>query len=191
MEEYNVVLLGDAGVGKTALCIQYVRGEFAVDYDPTIFDKFAYQSEVDGKMVDMRIHDTAGQGDYTSFIPGWIRNGHAFILLFSLTDRESFDKIRSIYLPQICEVLESKEIPVVLVGNKVDLLSRGHDREVPEADIQALASEYDCGFFETSAKTRHNLSMPFQTAIRQARLFSPVEATKFQHATQDHWCPLL
>jgi len=43
-------------------------------------------------------------GDYTSFIPGWIRNGHAYLLVFSLTDRHGFDMLVETFIPQIKQV---------------------------------------------------------------------------------------
>jgi len=71
MTDYNIILLGDAGVGKTALCFQYVLGQFVDDYDATIFDKYTHSITVDGKTSDVQVHDTAGQGPfqtrYTTF----------------------------------------------------------------------------------------------------------------------------
>jgi GTPase KRas protein len=192
MEKYNIVLLGDAGVGKTALAIRFVQGQFAEDYDATIFDKFPLTFVVDGKTVDIQIHDTAGQGDYSSFLPGWIRHGHAFMLVYDLTDRESFQKLKSTYIPTIQSVLENLSIPVVLIGNKYDLMTEGNTnrhRQVSVEDAQDLSQSLNCTCIEASAKTRYNLSVCFETAVRQARKFYPPQEMNTEATTK--FCSVL
>ena len=69
MAEYKFVVLGSGGVGKSALTIQFIQGNFVEKYDPTIEDSYRKQIEVDGKACMLDILDTAGQeGKYLCFI---------------------------------------------------------------------------------------------------------------------------
>jgi small GTP-binding protein len=58
---YRVVLLGDGGVGKSAITLQFTTNQFSADYDPTIEDAYRVDTTVDGEDVVLDVLDTAGQ----------------------------------------------------------------------------------------------------------------------------------
>eukprot|EP00057_Strongylocentrotus_purpuratus_P007658 XP_011662132.1 PREDICTED: ras-related and estrogen-regulated growth inhibitor [Strongylocentrotus purpuratus] len=89
---FRVVLLGVPGVGKTALTVRYTTRRFIGDYDPTLEYLCRHQTRVDSKDVTMEIQDTAGQ-DYLGHRSRYAIWGDAFLFVYSITDRNSFETI--------------------------------------------------------------------------------------------------
>ena len=94
-----------------------------------------------------------------------MRSGEGFVIMYSITDRQSFLEAAQAKT-QIERVRRGDGTPMVLVANKMDLESK---REVTTEEGQALAREFDCPFFETSAALRHFVDDVFHTLIRQIR----------------------
>lgn len=158
----KIVVLGDGGVGKTALTLRLSLNFFVETYDPTIEDSYRKQAIIDGQPYMLEILDTAGQEEYTALRDQWIREGEAFLIVYSVTSRPSFDRVEK-FRTQVARVKDSDAVPVVLVGNKID---RVHEREVETRHGEQLAQRLGCAFVETSAKTRENLEEAFFTAVR-------------------------
>lgn len=136
MREFKVVVLGSGGVGKSALTVQFVSGSFMEKYDPTIEDFYRKEIEVDGAPCVLEILDTAGTEQFASMRDLYIKNGQGFVVAYSITSQQSFQDIRSMR-EQILRVKGgSDRIPILLVGNKVDLI---HQREVSTVEGMALA----------------------------------------------------
>ena len=95
----------------------------------------------------------------------YMRSGEGFVIIYSITDRQSFLEAAQAKT-QIERVRRGDGTPMVLVANKMDLESK---REVTTEEGQALAREFDCPFFETSAALRHFVDDVFHTLIRQIR----------------------
>ncbi|XP_030641751.1 ras-related protein Rap-2a isoform X2 [Chanos chanos] len=146
MREYKVVVLGSGGVGKSALTVQFVTGTFIEKYDPTIEDFYRKEIEQFASMRDL-----------------YIKNGQGFILVYSLVNQQSFQDIKPMR-DQIIRVKRYEKVPVILVGNKVDLES---EREVSSSEGQALAEEWGCPFMETSAKSKTMVDELFAEIVRQ------------------------
>lgn len=164
---YKLIVLGDGGVGKTALTIQLCLNHFVEEYDPTIEDSYRKQVVLDGQTAMLEILDTAGQEEYTALRDQWIRDGEGFILVYSITSRSSFSRIRT-YYEQIQRVKEDDEgFSVVIVGNKSD---RNAERVVSTDDGRALARELNSGFFEASAKLNVNIEKAFFDCVRACRI---------------------
>lgn len=111
------------------------------------------------------ILDTAGQQEFTAMREQYMRSGEGFVIIYSITDRQSFLEAAQAKT-QIERVRRGDGTPMVLVANKMDLESK---REVTTEEGQALAREFDCPFFETSAALRHFVDDVFHTLIRQIR----------------------
>ena len=96
----------------------------------------------------------------------YMRTGEGFIIIYSITDRSTFEEA-SRYKQQIERVrpMESS-IPMVVVGNKYDLEDR---RQVSKEEGQSLAREFDCPFFETSAALGHFVDDVFHQIVREIR----------------------
>jgi GTPase KRas protein len=152
---YKLVVLGDGGVGKTALTIQLTLQHFVETYDPTIEDSYRKQVVIDGQSCMLEVLDTAGQEEYTALRDQWIRDGEGFVLVYSISSRSSFTRIQRFH-NQIQRVKESSAsspsypgspissaapsapVPIMLVGNKRDLVT---EREVSTQEGHALARE--------------------------------------------------
>lgn len=136
----------------------------------------------------LEVLDTAGQEEYTALRDQWIRDGEGFILVYSITSRNSYDRIRKFY-NQVQRVKESHPasptghsylhqaqvqtspiytgpVPVMLVGNKSD---KHHEREVSSQEGLALAKELGCEFVEASAKNCVNVEKAFFDVVRALR----------------------
>ena len=164
---YKVVLLGEGGVGKSALTLQFVSHIFHEDHDPTIEDAYQKQVVIDGHACILDVLDTAGQEEFTAMREQYMRGGEGFIVVYSVIDRSSFEKIRKfkdmIEKVRNCEI---KDIPLVLAGNKKDL---GDKRKVTKVDGETLAQDLSCPFFGTSAAIRDNVDEVFQEVVRVIR----------------------
>uniref|UniRef100_A0A3B3QD78 small monomeric GTPase n=2 Tax=Paramormyrops kingsleyae TaxID=1676925 RepID=A0A3B3QD78_9TELE len=163
MKEYKVVVLGSGGVGKSALTVQFVTGTFIEKYDPTIEDFYRKEIEVDSSPSVLEILDTAGTEQFASMRDLYIKNGQGFILVYSLVNQQSFQDIRPMR-DQIVRVKRFEKVPLILVGNKVDLEA---EREVAGADGRHLAQEWGCPFIETSAKSKTMVDELFAEIVRQ------------------------
>ncbi|KAI9878354.1 MAG: Ras GTPase ras2 [Pleopsidium flavum] len=192
MTLYKLVVLGDGGVGKTALTIQLCLNHFVETYDPTIEDSYRKQVVIDSQSCMLEVLDTAGQEEYTALRDQWIRDGEGFVLVYSITSRASFTRIQKFH-HQIQRVKESSSAgsptgggylssplaatpsmvtaggghsPVMLVGNKSDRVT---EREVSTQEGQALAKDLGCEFVEASAKNCINVEKAFYDVVRLLR----------------------
>ncbi|XP_055338566.1 ras-like protein [Paramacrobiotus metropolitanus] len=166
MTEYKLVVVGAGEVGKTAVTIQLIQNHFAEEYDPTIGDEYHQRVVIDGETCLLDIVDTAGQEKCKSaeLVEQYMRTGDGFLLVFALNDPISFEDI-SAYREQIRRVKHSDTIPMVLVGNKRDLLARN----VKSQHASDLARSYGIPFIETSAKTRAGVAEAFYTLVKEIR----------------------
>jgi Ras-related protein Rap-2C len=163
MKEFKVVVLGSGGVGKSALTVQFVSGCFMEKYDPTIEDFYRKEIEVDGSPSVLEILDTAGTEQFASMRDLYIKNGQGFLVVYSITNHQTFQDIK-LMREQIGRVKGTERVPLLLVGNKVDL---EHQREVSKSEGLALAQAWGCSFVETSAKLRTNVNDVFAEVVRE------------------------
>nr|XP_046237850.1 ras-related protein ralB-B-like [Scatophagus argus]XP_046237851.1 ras-related protein ralB-B-like [Scatophagus argus] len=162
---HKVIMVGSGGVGKSALTLQFMYDEFVEDYEPTKADSYRKKVVLDGEDVQIDILDTAGQEDYAAIRDNYFRSGEGFLLVFSITEQESFTAT-SEFREQILRVKEEEVIPLLVVGNKSDLEDR---RKVSADDAAAKASEWGVQYVETSAKTRANVDKVFFDLMREVR----------------------
>ncbi|CAG0898714.1 unnamed protein product, partial [Cyprideis torosa] len=158
MIDFKLVVVGTAGVGKSALTIQYLRNTFVEEYDPTIEDSYRKQVVIDGETCLLNILDTAGQEDLSAWRDQYMRTGEGFLLVFAVDVPESLEVIAQ-YRQQILRVKDAEDVPMVLVGNKCDL----QVRSVYTGQAKRVAESYDIPFIETSAKTRMGVDDAFYT----------------------------
>merc|ERR1711974_63821 len=165
MQSIKICVLGDGGVGKTALTIQLCSNHFVEEYDPTIEDSYRKQVVIDDESCLLEILDTAGPEEFTALRDQWIRDCEGFVLIYSITSRPSFEQI-SVFKDQVLRVKDKDRIPMMLVGNKCDLEEK---REVSTQEGQDLARAFGASFKEASAKTRVNVEEAFYDLVRKIR----------------------
>jgi len=168
LREYKLVVVGGGGVGKSALTIQFIQSHFVDEYDPTIEDSYRKQCVIDEEVALLDVLDTAGQEEYSAMREQYMRTGEGFMLVYSITSRQSFEEI-TVFQNQILRVKDKDYFPMVIVGNKCDLES---EREVSRQEGEALAKQFGCKFIETSAKSRINVDKAFYDIVREIRRFN-------------------
>lgn len=170
-EKYRLVVVGGGGVGKSALTIQFIQSYFVTDYDPTIEDSYTKQCVIDERAARLDILDTAGQEEFGAMREQYMRTGEGFLLVFSVTDRGSFEEIYK-FQRQILRVKDRDEFPMILVGNKADL---DLQRQVTQEEGQQLARQLKVTYMEASAKVRMNVDQAFHELVRVIRKFQEQE----------------
>ncbi|NXY18300.1 DIRA2 protein, partial [Atrichornis clamosus] len=160
--DYRVVVFGAGGVGKSSLVLRFVKGTFRESYIPTIEDTYRQVISCDKSICTLQITDTTGSHQFPAMQRLSISKGHAFILVYSITSRQSLEELKPIY-EQICQIKgDIESIPIMLVGNKND---ENQNREVDSSDGEAMAKKWKCAFMETSAKMNHNVKELFQELL--------------------------
>ncbi|CAK9437476.1 uncharacterized protein LODBEIA_P18540 [Lodderomyces beijingensis] len=163
----KLVLLGEAAVGKSSLVLRFVSNDFQENKEPTIGAAFLTQKcTIGDRTIKYEIWDTAGQERFASLAPMYYRNAQAAVVVYDITKPASFIKARH-WVKELHEQA-SKDITIALVGNKYDLVEDEPEsadgeslRKVSFEEGQALADEEGLLFFETSAKTSHNVNEVF------------------------------
>lgn len=160
--DYRVVVFGAGGVGKSSLVLRFVKGTFRDSYIPTIEDTYRQVISCDKSICTLQITDTTGSHQFPAMQRLSISKGHAFILVYSVTSRQSLEELKPIY-EQICQIKgDIDSIPIMLVGNKND---EEHNREVQTSAGEAMAKKWKCAFMETSAKMNYNVKELFQELL--------------------------
>lgn len=135
--------MGAAAVGKTSLIKQCLYHCFSEDYEKTIEDSFFYK----GDKFDLEIIDTSGSHNFPDMMKIAIMAGDVFVLVYSVEDWATFDRVGCIR-KQITE-LRGADIPLIIVGNKADIL----EREVPvEVADSVVCIDWGCKYHDVSAK---------------------------------------
>jgi len=172
MQNVKCVVVGDGAVGKTSLLISYTENRFPVDYVPTVFDNFTTGVEVDGKLINFALWDTAGQEEYSRLRALSYPETDVFLLCFSVVSPASFDNIKTKWYPEINHNCPSAKC--ILVGTKIDLredkqtLENLKGEKLPTFEMgKKLAEEIraEC-YLECSALTQEGLRRVFEEAIR-------------------------
>jgi len=166
MTEYKLVVVGAGGVGKSALTIQLIQNYFVDEYDPTIEDSYRKQVVIDSETCLLDILDTAGQEEYSAMRDQYNPTGEGFLCVFAVNNVNSFSEVNQ-YKDQVRRVKDAENVPMVLVGNKVDL---PHPTVTSEM-ANSKAKEFSVPYIETSALTRQGVDDAFYTLVREIRKF--------------------
>ena len=157
-------IIGDSRTGKTSIINRYLGQEFSIDMISNIgIDKQEVIRKMkDGNEMKIIIWDTAGQERFHSISSGTIKNSQGIIVCFALNDRNSFDNVLT-WLQDVREI--SSKIPIVLFGNKCDLID---ERKVTEKEAKEFANDNEIIYFETSAKENINIKEGFEKISEDA-----------------------
>ncbi|XP_062331494.1 ras-related protein Rab-37-like [Osmerus eperlanus] len=163
---HKTILVGDSGVGKTSLLVQFDQGKFIPgSFSATVGIGFTNKVvTVDNIKVKLQIWDTAGQERFRSVTHAYYRDAQALLLLYDITSRSSFDNIRA-WLTEIHEYAQT-DVVIMLLGNKADM---GSDRMVRREEGEKLAREHSVPFMETSAKTGVNVELAFTAVAKELK----------------------
>lgn len=148
-------MFGPGGVGKTSLLLRYIKEYFSDDLKKTIGSNFLIKDvELEGKVVRLLLWDIGGQPQFHKLRTIYFKGSNAALGVFDLSSNQSLLKIPG-WISSIKKTVK-KTIPMILLGNKVDL-----KREVDRSEAEDLAKRLNCDYLETSAKTGQNVEIAF------------------------------
>lgn len=150
---FKLIVIGDSGVGKTSLSLRAVKNSFNSETQSTIgFEFLNMLVKTHDKVISLQVWDTCGQEIYKSIVTKFYKRASLAILVYSITDKKSFDNL-DLWLEEI-KTHASPDVKIALVGNKSDLKN---ERQVTkeEALNYKLKRNIDL-IFESSAKHGDN-----------------------------------
>ena len=99
---YKTVIIGNSGVGKSAILVRFVQNQFSEHYLATIGVDFRFKTiQVDAKNVKFQIWDTAGQERFRTITSAYYRGSQGILLVFDLTDPLSFENICKFWMNEV------------------------------------------------------------------------------------------
>jgi Ras-related protein Rab-2A len=150
---FKYIIIGDTGVGKSCLLLQFTDKRFQPVHDLTIGVEFgARMISIDQKNIKLQIWDTAGQESFRSITRSYYRGAAGALLVYDITRRETFNHLTR-WLEEARQNANSNMV-IMLIGNKSDL---DHRRAVSTEEGERFAKENNLVFLETSAKSAHNV----------------------------------
>mmetsp|Transcript_17084 Transcript_17084/g.24506 ORF Transcript_17084/g.24506 Transcript_17084/m.24506 type:complete len:210 (-) Transcript_17084:235-864(-) len=177
---FKYIIIGDTGVGKSCLLLQFTDKRFTPIHDLTIGVEFGARIvTVEDKQLKLQIWDTAGQESFRSITRSYYRGAAGALLVYDITRKETFEHLGS-WLEDAKQHSNSN-MTIILVGNKADL---EHRREVPKEQGEAFAKEHGLLFLETSAKINTNVEDAFLTTA--ATIYEKVKAGSLDLNTEQH-----
>lgn len=185
----KIGVFGGGGVGKTALALQYVKGQFTEGYIPTIEDEFTKTVVIDGKTYTLAIIDTAGQDDFKEMRYRYFQECQVFIFVFSIVDTASLSGAEDIWV-DACTSTGQSSLKCILAANKEDLRSEMGSNVVSEEEGQALANKLKCKLVSTSAKTGTGVQDLFEGAVRAHNGGSSKGAAKTKSGGETGCCEI-
>ena len=159
---FKYIIIGDTGVGKSCLLLQFTDKRFRHDHDLTIGVEFGSRMlSMDQKDIKLQIWDTAGQESFRSITRSYYRGAAGALLVYDITRRDTFSHLSN-WLQDAREN-GNPDMVITLVGNKTDMDSR---RTVSFEEGQKFARENNLIFLEASAKSNVNVEEAFETTAR-------------------------
>ncbi|CAK9828451.1 Mitochondrial Rho GTPase [Anthophora retusa] len=156
----RILLIGDRGVGKTSLILSLVSEEYAEDV-PCKAEEITIPADVTPEQVPTHIVDYSAAEQTEDQLTDEIQKAHVICVVYSVVDEDTLDRAATYWLPLIRRCSSNNRCPVVLVGNKIDLV----DYSTIEA-VYPIMKEFteieSC--IECSAKTLQNVSETFYYA---------------------------
>lgn len=148
----KVVLLGDAGVGKTAIIRRYYEDKFNDILESTYNASFIEKViNVENKKIVLELWDTVGQEAYRSLTKIFTKNARIIILVYDVTSKETFNSLN--YWYDYISKETDGNIILGVAGNKTDLiLEEDHTEEVSQEEGKNFAEKINASFVLMSAK---------------------------------------
>jgi len=180
MTDYKIVVLGGSNVGKCALTMKFMTGDYVEYFDPTIEDSYRRQIALNTNdydnggatgtdMVSLDVMDTSCFDQFKGGLDQFIRSADICLLVFSIDCQESFEEVKDMRK----RILRDKDdcditCPVIVVGNKCDLrMHPGFDetKGVDMKNVLAWCQQHQVPYIETSAKNGKNVNFLFRQSV--------------------------
>ncbi len=162
---FKTIVVGDGAVGKTAITFRYAVDKFQENYKMTIGVDFTINREkVNDKEIKIQVWDTGGQEKFSKIRPLYYRGALGGLVVFDVTTKESFENLDG-WFEEIQK--NCTQIPIILVGNKIDLKNRKTTKEEGRKYAAKKSKEmgYKIPYLETSAKTGETIKKVFRKLV--------------------------
>jgi small GTP-binding protein len=166
---FNILVIGELGVGKTSLKLRYtdnvfdpdIKANAGIDFKVKIIPLYSEE------YVKLSIWDTAGSEKYRSIANNYFKNAHGILLCFDISNRQSFEELNKFWLNFIDDYLETgnnrnRVCFAYLVGNKMDL---EHERKVTYKEGEELAKSFNSKYYETSSLNGYGVETVFNDMV--------------------------
>ncbi|KAI6197012.1 hypothetical protein M3Y94_01175200 [Aphelenchoides besseyi] len=178
----KIVIVGDAAIGKSCLISTHTNGYFSENYTPTAFEDYTIEALINGKQQTLYLSDTAGVSEFSAMRPLSYPDCDVFLVCYSVESMESLQHIKEKWIPEVTNELNEltdqqfrfvtfcPSTPILIVGNKKDLRSQEKPENlVPISEAEEYAKTFSSAqLIECSSKSRENIKVVFQSAIRVA-----------------------
>jgi len=163
--KFKFIIVGDKAVGKSSIVRRFVEDKFALDYRSTLgLNVLSHSTSFYGNEVYFSLWDLGGQAYFKRFRKTYYMGTQAAFIVFDVCERETFTNVKKWY-EELKEFLGNKNIPIIVVGNKIDLSDQ---RSVKYKEGMILVDELsqqnidsDFSYIETSALTGENIEVAF------------------------------
>ncbi|KAF1378749.1 hypothetical protein EPR50_G00136260 [Perca flavescens] len=153
LRKFKLVFLGEQSVGKTSLITRFMYDSFDNTYQATIgIDFLSKTMYLEDRTIRLQLWDTAGQERFRSLIPSYIRDSAAAVVVYDITNVNSFQQTTK-WIDDV-RTERGSDVIIMLVGNKTDLADK---RQVSIEEGERKAKELNVMFIETSAKAGYNV----------------------------------
>lgn len=178
---FKYIIIGDTGVGKSCLLLQFTDKRFQPVHDLTIGVEFGARmiTVADAQQVKLQIWDTAGQESFRSITRSYYRGAAGALLVYDITRRDTFQHL-SRWLEEAKQHAHPNMV-ILLIGNKNDL---EHRRAVSFEEGKAFADQNGLLFLETSAKTAYNVEQAFLKTAEQ--IYSKIHSGEIDVSNESH-----
>jgi Ras-related protein Rab-1A len=159
---FKILMIGDSGVGKSAILHRYCDDIYSDNYISTIGVDFKVKTiKVDGLTIKLQIWDTAGQERFRSITSSYYRGAQAILCVFDLSDYLTFDKIFTVWIEEVKKQnqISNSSSEIILVGAKCDQ----QKNDIINKRLENLEYEY----FETSSKKNIGVPELFEGVARK------------------------
>ena len=158
---YKVIIIGDTAVGKSNILSRYVKDEFSSNSKSTVGVELGIKFlKIKNTKTKIQIWDTAGQERYRAITSSYFKGSNGCFIVYDITSEASFNNVENWY--EQIQKETSKDIPILLVGNKCDLED---ERKISIEKGKEKAQNLNCAFFETSALKKINIDKIFEELV--------------------------
>jgi Ras-related protein Rab-18 len=161
---FKLLMIGDAGVGKSSMLLRFTDDSFDDHIQSTIGVDFKVKHlDVMDKRIKLTVWDTAGQERFRTLTSSYYRGAQGVVMVYDVTRRDSFENLEQ-WLKEVMLYSPNNGEGVVklLVGNKIDL-----ERQVPREEAEAWARSQGMLFLEASAKTKTGIKQCFMEVVHK------------------------
>ncbi len=161
--EFQVVVVGDSGVGKSNLIKRFINNEFQSHSKATVGVEFLSKNFIiNNEIFKINIWDTSGQERYKSITTAYYKGAKGAMIIYDVTNQNSFNNVDK-WFNEIKDKAY-KNINLIMIGNKTDLEDK---KVVSSEDSLDKAKKFDIPVMETSALNASKVKEAFYLILKE------------------------